>query len=106
MTVLFFVCFPDNFSFSSQTFLLFFGKILFTFTFFFNRRSGRPFSYAYEDDTVEEYFGDSDDESSRLDEAIDLRIADGDVGVAMISGVVPIFVDPYLRPDPRPDPRR
>ncbi|MBT8101969.1 MAG: TonB-dependent receptor [Gammaproteobacteria bacterium] len=33
---------------------------------FFQRRSGRPFSYAYEDDTVEEYFGDSDDESSIL----------------------------------------
>lgn len=33
---------------------------------FFQRRSGRPFSYAYEDDTVEEYFGDSDDESSVL----------------------------------------
>ena len=37
-----------------------------TLTFFFNRRSGRPFSYAYEDDTVEEYFGDSDDESRIL----------------------------------------
>jgi Carboxypeptidase regulatory-like domain/TonB dependent receptor-like, beta-barrel len=33
---------------------------------FFQRRSGRPFSYAFEDDTVEEYFGDSDDESSVL----------------------------------------
>jgi hypothetical protein len=33
---------------------------------FYNRRSGRPFSYAYEDDTVEEYFGDSDDESRIL----------------------------------------
>jgi hypothetical protein len=33
---------------------------------FFQRRSGRPYSYAYEDDTVEEYFGDSDDESSVL----------------------------------------
>ncbi len=33
---------------------------------FFNRRSGRPFSYTYEDDTVEEYFGDSDDEESVL----------------------------------------
>jgi len=33
---------------------------------FFQRRSGRPFSYAYEDDTVEDYFGDSDDESSIL----------------------------------------
>ena len=33
---------------------------------FFQRRSGRPFSYAYEDDTVEEYFGDSDDESRVL----------------------------------------
>jgi hypothetical protein len=37
-----------------------------TFSFFFNRRSGRPFSYAYEDDTVEEYFGDSDDEARIL----------------------------------------
>jgi hypothetical protein len=33
---------------------------------FFQRRSGRPFSYTYEDDTVEEYFGDSDDEESVL----------------------------------------
>ena len=33
---------------------------------FYQRRSGRPFSYAYEDDTVEEYFGDSDDESRVL----------------------------------------
>ena len=33
---------------------------------FFQRRSGRPFSYAYEDDTVEDYFGDSDDESRIL----------------------------------------
>ena len=37
-----------------------------SFGLFFQRRSGRPFSYAYEDDTVEEYFGDSDDESSIL----------------------------------------
>ena len=37
-----------------------------TFSLFFQRRSGRPFSYAYEDDTVEEYFGDSDDESRIL----------------------------------------
>jgi hypothetical protein len=33
---------------------------------FFQRRSGRPFSYAYEDDTGEDYFGDSDDESRIL----------------------------------------
>jgi hypothetical protein len=33
---------------------------------FFQRRSGRAFSYAYEDDTVELYFGDSDDESRIL----------------------------------------
>ena len=33
---------------------------------FFQRRSGRPFSYTYEDDTVEDYFGDSDDEESIL----------------------------------------
>ncbi|MDX1406358.1 MAG: TonB-dependent receptor [Woeseiaceae bacterium] len=33
---------------------------------FFQRRSGRPFSYAYEDDTGELYFGDSDDESRIL----------------------------------------
>lgn len=33
---------------------------------FFNRRSGRPFSYAYEDDTVEDLFGDTDDEESIL----------------------------------------
>jgi len=33
---------------------------------FFQRRSGRPFSYTYEDDTVEGLFGDSDDEESVL----------------------------------------
>ena len=33
---------------------------------FWNRRSGRPFSYTYEDDTVEQYFGDSDDEERVL----------------------------------------
>jgi hypothetical protein len=33
---------------------------------FFNRRSGRPFSYTYEDDTVENLFGDSDDEERIL----------------------------------------
>ncbi len=33
---------------------------------FFNRRSGRPFSFTYEDDTVEDYFGDSDDEERIL----------------------------------------
>jgi len=33
---------------------------------FFQRRSGRPFSYTYEDDTVEDYFGDSDDEERIL----------------------------------------
>jgi len=33
---------------------------------FFQRRSGRPFSYTYEDDTVEDYYGDSDDEESVL----------------------------------------
>jgi len=33
---------------------------------FFNRRSGRPFSYTWEDDTVEEYYGDSDDEERIL----------------------------------------
>ncbi len=33
---------------------------------FFQRRSGRPFSYTYEDDTVEDLFGDSDDEESVL----------------------------------------
>jgi len=33
---------------------------------FFQRRSGRPFSYTYEDDTVEHLFGDSDDEESIL----------------------------------------
>lgn len=33
---------------------------------FFQRRSGRPFSYTYEDDTVEEWFGDSDDEERVL----------------------------------------
>jgi hypothetical protein len=33
---------------------------------FFQRRSGRPFSYTFEDDTVEDLFGDSDDEESIL----------------------------------------
>jgi len=33
---------------------------------FFQRRSGRPYSYTYEDDTVEDYFGDSDDEERVL----------------------------------------
>lgn len=33
---------------------------------FFNRVSGRPYSYAYEDDTVENLFGDSDDEENIL----------------------------------------
>lgn len=33
---------------------------------FFQRRSGRPFSYTYEDDSVEIYFGDSDDEERVL----------------------------------------
>ena len=33
---------------------------------FFQRRSGRPFSYTYEDDTVEDLWGDSDDEESVL----------------------------------------
>ncbi len=33
---------------------------------FLQRRSGRPFSYTYEDDTVERYFGDSDDEERIL----------------------------------------
>lgn len=33
---------------------------------FFSRRSGRPLSYTYEDDTVEDLFGDSDDEESIL----------------------------------------
>jgi hypothetical protein len=34
--------------------------------FFFSRRSGNPLSYTYEDDTVEDLFGDSDDEESIL----------------------------------------
>ena len=34
--------------------------------FIFQRRSGRPFSYTWEDDTVEDYFGDSDDEERVL----------------------------------------
>jgi outer membrane receptor for ferrienterochelin and colicin len=33
---------------------------------FFSRRSGRPYSWTYEDDTVEDLFGDSDDEESIL----------------------------------------
>ena len=38
----------------------------FSVAMFFQRRSGRPFSYTYEDDTVEDYFGDSDDEERIL----------------------------------------
>jgi hypothetical protein len=34
--------------------------------FFFNRSSGRAFSYTYEDDTTERLFGESDDEESTL----------------------------------------
>jgi hypothetical protein len=34
--------------------------------FFFSRRSGRPYSWTYEDDTVEGLFGDSDDEENIL----------------------------------------
>ena len=34
--------------------------------FFFSRRSGRPYSWTYEDDTVEDLFGDSDDEENIL----------------------------------------
>ena len=55
---------------------------------FFQRRSGRPFSYTYEDDTVEDLFGDSDDEERILlyvptgqdDPTMDFAtgIADGD----------------------------
>ncbi len=33
---------------------------------FFQRRSGRPFSYTWEDDTVEDYYGDTDDEERVL----------------------------------------
>ena len=33
---------------------------------FFQRRSGNPFSYTYEDDTVENFYGDSDDEERVL----------------------------------------
>ena len=33
---------------------------------FFQRRSGRPYSYTWEDDTVEDYYGDSDDEERVL----------------------------------------
>ena len=33
---------------------------------FFSRRSGRPLSFTYEDDTVERLFGDSDDEENIL----------------------------------------
>jgi hypothetical protein len=38
----------------------------FTVAAFFQRRSGRPFSYTSEDDTVEDWFGDSDDEERIL----------------------------------------
>ncbi len=55
-----------NLTISGQLRHYFFENHATTFSFFFNRRSGRPFSYAYEDDTVEEYFGDSDDESRIL----------------------------------------
>ncbi len=38
----------------------------FSISMFLQRRSGRPFSYTYEDDTVERYYGDSDDEERVL----------------------------------------
>lgn len=38
----------------------------FSIAIFLQTRSGRPFSYTYEDDTVEDYFGDSDDEERIL----------------------------------------
>lgn len=38
----------------------------FSVSVFLQRRSGRPFSYTYEDDTVEDWFGDSDDEERIL----------------------------------------
>ncbi len=38
----------------------------FSVSVFWQRRSGRPFSYTYEDDTVEDYYGDSDDEERIL----------------------------------------
>jgi hypothetical protein len=38
----------------------------FSIAVFLQTRSGRPFSYTYEDDTVEDYFGDSDDEERIL----------------------------------------
>ena len=44
----------------------FFDEYPTTIGMFFQRRSGNPFSYAFEDDTVEEYFGDSDDEERIL----------------------------------------
>lgn len=44
----------------------FFEEHATSFSFFLQRRSGRPFSYTYEDDTVEDLFGDSDDEESVL----------------------------------------
>ena len=38
----------------------------FSVSVFWQARSGRPFSYTYEDDTVEDYYGDSDDEERIL----------------------------------------
>ena len=55
-----------NFILSGRLKHYFFEEHATSFAFFLQRRSGRPFSYTYEDDTVEEYFGDSDDEESVL----------------------------------------
>jgi outer membrane receptor for ferrienterochelin and colicin len=59
---------------------------------FFQRRSGRPFSYTYEDDTVEDLFGDSDDEENIL-----IYVPTGPTDPAMdFSGMDPAEVDEFF----------
>lgn len=63
-----------------------------TVTAFFQRRSGRPFSYTYEDDTVEDLFGDSDDEESIL-----IYVPTGPADPLMdFSGMDPADVDEFF----------
>ncbi len=64
----------------------------FTVSAFFQRRSGRPFSYTYEDDTVEDLFGDSDDEESIL-----IYVPTGPADPLMdFSGMDPADVDEFF----------
>ncbi len=64
----------------------------FTVSAFFQRRSGRPFSYTYEDDTVEDLFGDSDDEERVL-----IYVPTGPADPLMdFSGMDPADVDEFF----------